>query len=88
MKPDRYTKTVLTIIAGALVWLCVRDVVRPVPVYAGAGQFSQSFDARSPLPVKIVGIERTRWTDRTVPFEHDAVPRALGWETIMVNDGH
>ena len=33
MATDRYTKTVLTVIAAALVWLAVRDVIVP-PAWA------------------------------------------------------
>lgn len=49
MQTDRYTKTVLTVIAAALVWLCVRDFVSPAPAQAGPGGGS---------PVVIVGLER------------------------------
>lgn len=46
MKPDLYTKAVLTVIAGALVWLCVRDLPLVRPASAAAGQ-----------PVVLVGVE-------------------------------
>jgi hypothetical protein len=46
MKIDHYTKTVLTIIALCLVWLCVRDSFVTRPVQATATQ-----------DVRIVGVE-------------------------------
>jgi len=84
MPADRYTKTVLTVIAVALVWLCVRDVM-PIAHANGAEQTQVSIAAssRDPLPVKIVAIERTVWTEKKGAF--DTVTRALPWETIYVN---
>jgi hypothetical protein len=79
---DRYTKLMLTIIAGALIWLCVRDVVS-VRVQARADQQTVSLsgiDERHPLEVKIVSIGRTRWTVKSGPF--DTVENALPWEQI------
>ncbi len=35
MKIDLYTKTLLTVIAAALVWICARDL--PLVAYARAG---------------------------------------------------
>jgi hypothetical protein len=46
MQPDRYTRAVLTVIAAALVWLCVRDLPFVRPAQAAAGQ-----------PVVLVGVE-------------------------------
>ncbi len=61
MVTDRYTKVVPTIIAAALVWLCVRDVL-PVAVRAEQTATSiRAFDERHPLPVKIVSVGRTEW---------------------------
>lgn len=34
MKPDRYTKALLTIIAACLVWICLRDISLVRTVYA------------------------------------------------------
>jgi hypothetical protein len=86
MTTDRYTRIVLTIIAAALVWLCVRDVL-PVRVQARAGlqhvTLSDVTD-RTPLSVKIVGISRTQWTEKTGVF-NDAVTRSLPWEAIPVH---
>ena len=36
MKADLYTKTVLTVIALCLLWICVRDFVHPVAAQGGA----------------------------------------------------
>lgn len=62
MKIDIYTKTVLTIIALCLVWLCMRDSFISQPVQAAAAQ-----------DVKIVGIEIP---DPTNPI-HSAYFQAL-----------
>jgi hypothetical protein len=43
MKIDAYTKTVLTIIAICLVWICVKDVTR-------------SAQANAPQPVIVTGV--------------------------------
>ncbi len=44
MHTDRYTRIMLTIIAAALVWICLRDTAPPVlaasPVFAEATQTS------------------------------------------------
>ena len=47
MKIDVYTKTVLTIIAICLVWICVRDVT-----------ISRSAQANAPQPVIVTGVAR------------------------------
>jgi hypothetical protein len=44
---DRYTKTILTVIALSLVWLSIRDFVSPTPV--AASQYQQS------APVNVTG---------------------------------
>lgn len=85
MNPDRYTKVVLTIIAAALVWLCVRDLVPTVQARASANQESvrlSGVDVREPLPVKIVGIERGRWLQKINAF--DSAQQFQPWETIAV----
>jgi len=38
MKPDLYTKSVLTVIAGSLLWLCVQNAVHPPTVSAQGAQ--------------------------------------------------
>ena len=83
MNPDRYTKLCLTVIAVALVWLCVRDTA-PV-VHAGAGQENVrilGIDSQHPLEVKIVAIERGQWTEKPGPF--DTVQRSQPWQDIGV----
>lgn len=47
MKPDLYTKSVLTVIAGSLLWLCVQNGTSPKVVSA------QKLDA-SPQKITIV----------------------------------
>ena len=46
MKTDTYTKIVLTVIAGMLLWLCVQNTVHP-----------QAVSAQGPQKVIIAGIE-------------------------------
>ncbi len=50
MRPDPYTKAVLTVIAGCLLWLCVMQTGRPV-----AAQQSLQLGDVAPQPVVIVG---------------------------------
>jgi hypothetical protein len=50
MKPDTYTKVVLTVIAGCLLWLCAMNTGRPL----GAQQNLQ-LGAGTAQPVVIVG---------------------------------
>jgi hypothetical protein len=90
MKIDTYTKLVLTVIAAALVWLCVRDL--PPITHAQAGPQEQpvtligaSIDPRAPLPVMIVGVKRHSWTmnmDLGRPYQ-DSLP----WEPLAVTSG-
>ena len=49
MRPDAYTKAVLTVIAGCLLWLCVMNTGRPLAAQAGMPL------AGSVQPVAIVG---------------------------------
>ena len=49
MRPDAYTKAVLTVIAACLVWLCVMSTGRPL-----SAQQTQVLDG-APQPVVIVG---------------------------------
>jgi len=89
---DRYTKTVLTVIAAALLWLCGRDVLGILPVDAHAvsapspqhvivanwrlGSASQDNYA---LPVVIVGIQRGNYQSDQYTLKD------YGWQTIDVN---
>ena len=50
MRPDPYTKTVLTVIAGCLLWLCAMQTGRPL-----AAQQAQTLEKAAPQPVVIVG---------------------------------
>lgn len=52
MRPDLYTKVVLTVIAGCLVWLCIQPAVAPIAVRA---QNSNGSDR--PQKVTVVGWE-------------------------------
>ena len=83
MTTDRYTKLCLTVIAAALVWLCIRDAA-PV-AYATAGQEAVAIsgvDSQRPLAVKIVAIERGTWQEKTNAF--DTVQRSQPWQAIGV----
>jgi len=48
MKVDLYTKIILAVIAGSLIWLCVAPAVRP-----------QTVAAQGPQKVIIVGVQST-----------------------------
>ena len=50
MKPDAYTKTALTVIAGCLLWLCAMQAGRPL-----AAQPTLTLEKVAPQPVVIVG---------------------------------
>ncbi len=83
MKTDRYTKLCLTVIAVALVWLCIRDAA-PV-VHARSEQQQVSIvgnDSRNPVAVKIVAIERGTWQEK--PNAFDTVQRSQPWQAIGV----
>jgi hypothetical protein len=87
MNPDRYTKVVLTIIAAALVWLCVRDVL-PARVQARAEHDATAqlpgIDARNPLPVRIVSISRTEWDVKVDAFT--TRQDGLQWQPLPVRE--
>ena len=54
MKPDAYTKIVLTIIAVCLIWMCVKEINFTPPVQAQA----------APQPNEIVGFQ-LGWNTQT-----------------------
>jgi hypothetical protein len=57
MKIDTYTKTVLTIIAICLVWICVRDVPRPAQANAPQPVIVTGYASGAEASVVIKGIE-------------------------------
>jgi hypothetical protein len=65
MSIDLYTKTILTIIAVSLVWLCARDI-GSVPVV----------NAQAAQRVEIVGIKR----DLHIPVWISVIERGKGWD--------
>ena len=85
MRPDAYTKAVLTVIAGCLLWLCVMQTGRPL-----AAQQALTLEKVAPQPVVIVGwgtldeqgratltmVEdrRGRHTDPNIPVKLVGVP--------------
>lgn len=80
MPSDRYTKAVLTVIAATLVWICVRDLA-PV-AQAREQSVSLTYTDRSPLPVKIVGVEHIRWTEKRGLF--DTVQLEIPFQDLTV----
>jgi hypothetical protein len=50
MRSDAYTRTVLTVIAVCLLWLCAMNAGRPL-----AAQPAQQLSATAPQPVVVVG---------------------------------
>jgi hypothetical protein len=50
MRPDPYTKAVLTVIAGCLLWLCAMQTGRPL-----VAQQALTVEKAAPQPVVIVG---------------------------------
>jgi len=85
MRPDPYTKAVLTVIAGCLLWLCAMQTGRPL-----AAQQALTLEKAAPQPVVIVGWgtldeqgrvsnerDRTgRRTDPNLPVKLVSVPAA------------
>jgi hypothetical protein len=87
MRPDPYTKAVLTMIAGCLLWLCVMQGGRPL-----AAQQPLTLEKAAPQPVVIVGWgtldeqgratltmledRRGRHTDPNIPVKLVSVPAA------------
>ena len=89
MRPDAYTKAVLTVIAGGLLWLCAMQTGRPL-----AAQQALTLEKVAPQPVVIVGWgtldeagtddgdhgleDRTgrRQSDPTIPVKLVSVPAA------------
>jgi hypothetical protein len=64
MRTDFYTKTILTVIATCLVWLCIQPMVSPEPasaqsaqrvVIVGIDDISLLANGKPALPVTIVG---------------------------------
>lgn len=53
MRPDAYTKAVLTVIAGCLLWLCAMTAGRPVS--AQQAQQTMQLGGIQPQPVVVVG---------------------------------
>ena len=50
MQTDRYTRVVLTIIAAALVWICLRDTA--TPAFAQSGPIDVNITAVSGRPIR------------------------------------
>src|SRR5262245_44139058 len=87
MRPDAYTKAVLTVIAGCLLWLCAMQA--GLPVFA---QQMLTLEKVTPQPVVIVGWgtldeqgratintlqdRAGRHTDPTIPVKLVSVPAA------------
>ena len=60
MKLDLYTKTLLTIIALCLIWICVKDVQFVSSTHASAS----AEPAGAPLPAEIVSFQLA-WNERS-----------------------
>jgi hypothetical protein len=87
MTPDAYTKAVLTVIAGCLLWLCAMQTGRPL-----AAQQALTLEKAPPQPVVIVGWgtldeqgrttltmledRKGRHTDPNIPVRLVSVPAA------------
>ena len=72
MMIDRYTKSVLTVIAGCLLWICARDVRVVPPAYGQRGP-------DSPQRVEIIGIRQPAH-----PNDRGGNPRPFAWDPIIV----
>ena len=84
MRPDAYTKAVLTVIAACLVWLCAMSTGRPLsaqqtPLLDGAPQPVVivgwgTLDAQGRTSVAMVQEGGTRRSDPNLPVKLVAVP--------------
>ena len=57
MNTDMYTKSVLTVIAACLVWLCIKDVDLIPATYAQDEAAAAA--ARAPIKVEVVNIDKS-----------------------------
>jgi hypothetical protein len=94
MKVDFYTKTVLTVIAACLVWICVNDVM---PV--ASAQIQQPLPARvmlvdekgAPLatalglPVTVTNQTLPVTINQTVPVAITSIERRGPWQPVVVD---
>jgi hypothetical protein len=91
MTIDRYTKAVLTVIAGCLLWICAMETGRPVRAQQVAMLESATFaeriqpvvivgtgsmDAQGKVMVNFVTRNGSRMTDATVPVRLPYTPDA------------
>lgn len=72
MKIDRYTQTMLTLIAACLVWLCFQRSIQPVQAAAPQEVVITGVKTNEVLPVGVVGTHydqsgRPRWSFRAIP---------------------
>lgn len=91
MRVDLYTKTVLTVIAGALVWLCFLQMTPAVhaqnPVAAQRVVITGfESDSAYGLPVTLVSVAQGRRV--TEDQWGRKVVLTASWDHIRVNDGH
>jgi hypothetical protein len=73
MKPDLYTKTILTVIAGCLLWLCVNSVTPTASAQTG-----------QPLPTRVLLVD-----ERNVPIPTAQGVRVnMGAQSVPVTVGN
>ncbi len=70
MKLDLYSKLVLTVIAGCLLWICIKDAALATPVNAQSVQNVRlvGFDSNQSLPVTIDGISQGTYSVDYAPY--------------------
>lgn len=62
---DRYTKLILAIIAGCLIWICIRDIAFVSDALAASGVVKVEvveidFNRYRPVPVEVKGVIECR----------------------------
>lgn len=78
---DTYTKTVLTVIAACLVWLCMRQELATTPAVAQAGQ---PVRVVGPVHVILAGVDEDAFKTTPVPV----VVRGVSLRAEFVADGN
>jgi hypothetical protein len=91
MTTDRYTKVVLTVIAGCLLWMCAMGTAHPLSAQQGAAPENAAIarrvqpvvivgtgvmDAQGNVVVNFVGRNNRQVTDPTVPVKLPYSPEA------------
>ncbi len=93
-KPDLYTKTILTVIAACLVWLCVNNLsFLPRAEAQPGGVLSQvqiiGIDRNVRIPVQIIGSEKplpVTATSDGLSVKLSGIKKGKDWDAIKTEE--